>query len=93
VDHVHPSIEGHQLIADALADKLVELGVVHPRTAWHEIKRDRYRRHFDSLDNLYFIKGTDRLRSLRRWSQGRSRILRPNHRPVALPPTKSTSDE
>jgi lysophospholipase L1-like esterase len=31
VDHVHPSIEGHQVLADAFAQLLVSQGKVHPR--------------------------------------------------------------
>jgi lysophospholipase L1-like esterase len=75
VDHVHPSIEGHQLLADALAEKLVALGKVFPRGNWDSVKRERYREHFDSLDNLYFFKGEQRLSALMNWAQGRAKRL------------------
>ncbi len=77
VDHVHPSIEGHQLLADALAGMLVEQGVVTPRPEWEEAKREHFREHFASLDDLYFLRGTRRLTSLKEWAQGRSELLRP----------------
>jgi tetratricopeptide (TPR) repeat protein len=77
VDHVHPSVEGHQLLADALADKLIALGKVRPRPGWEQIKRQRYREHFDSLDNLYFLKGQQRLSGLQDWAKGRAKRLRP----------------
>jgi hypothetical protein len=77
VDHVHPSVEGHQLLADALADQLIELGIVHPRPGWEQLKRQRYREHFDALDNLYFVKGQLRLAAVRDWAKGRAKRLRP----------------
>jgi tetratricopeptide (TPR) repeat protein len=76
VDHVHPSVEGHQLLSDALVDKLIELRYVDPQPGWEQAKRERYREHLDSLGNLYFVKAMDRLKSLQRWAQGRSRRLR-----------------
>ncbi|MEX0677951.1 MAG: tetratricopeptide repeat protein, partial [Pirellulales bacterium] len=76
VDHVHPSVEGHQLLADALTAKLVSLGKVHPRAGWEQVKRERYREHFDSLDALYFLKGEQRLSALRNWAKGRAERLR-----------------
>jgi lysophospholipase L1-like esterase len=76
VDHVHPSIEGHQLLADALADALVAQGTVRPHAEWQQAKRDAYRDHFAGLDNLYFAKGELRLNALRDWAQGRAERLR-----------------
>lgn len=78
VDHVHPSIEGHQLLADALAEKLISLGTLRPRPEWEQVRRKRYAEHFDSLDNLYFLKGQQRLAALRNWAQGRAKRLRPD---------------
>lgn len=75
VDHVHPSITGHQLLADALADKFVALKLLSPRPEWQEEKQRRYRQHRDSLDDLYFIKGTKRLAAVKRWARGRVEVL------------------
>ncbi|MCH8141051.1 MAG: hypothetical protein IH908_05580 [Proteobacteria bacterium] len=76
VDHVHPSVEGHQLLADALTETLISLGKVDPRPKWQQVKRGRYREHFDSLDNLYFLQGEERSRAVRDWAKGRAERLR-----------------
>ena len=78
VDHVHPNIEGHQLLADALTDKLITLGRVRPRPGWEQVKHERYREHFNSLDDHYFLKGQERLWAERGWTQGRAKLLRPS---------------
>lgn len=87
LDHVHPGIKGHQLLADTLADKMVELGMVHPRADWQQRKRRRYREHFASLPELYFHEGSQRLAAVRGWAQGRADRLRPDKE---APSTKST---
>ena len=76
LDHVHPSIDGHQLLADALADKLVEMRIVSPAPDWPEVRQARYQEHLESLPDLYFLKGMQRLEALQRWSQGRGVKLR-----------------
>lgn len=70
VDHVHPSIAGHQLIANLLADELVRCGFLQPVEDWQATRDRRYREHLASLDELYFSKGQERLEMLRRWTQG-----------------------
>ncbi len=70
VDHVHPSISGHQLIADALADKLVSLRVVTRREDWEAARDETYRQHLASLDHVYFERGKSRLRSEQGWARG-----------------------
>lgn len=85
VDHVHPGIKGHQRIADALADKLVELGVVHPASDWQEKKQSGYRAQLDGLDDYYYIRGEQRLQGLRGWARGRSQALRPESRDESPP--------
>ena len=92
VDHVHPSIEGHQLLADALMELLISLGSVQPRRAWQAAKQEAYRQHFDSLDDYYFVKGTERLKTVRGWAAGRARRLRagkPKAPPVATSDAKN----
>ena len=76
VDHVHPSVEGHQLLADALTEMLISLGKVDPRVKWEQVKRGRYREHFDSLGNLYFLQGEERSRAVGDWAKGRAERLR-----------------
>jgi tetratricopeptide (TPR) repeat protein len=77
VDHVHPGVEGHKLLAGALADKLVELGVVEPEPNWQKRKQEQYQAHQDSLDPLYFIRAMERAKRLEGWAQGRVQRLRP----------------
>lgn len=78
VDHVHPKIEGHQLLADELAKLLVAKGVVTPRADWEQVRAQRYREHFDSLSARYFQQGTQRLKGLEDWAAGRARQLKPD---------------
>jgi hypothetical protein len=76
VDHVHPTMSGHQLIADAIADKLVALKIVQREAGW-EARRDRaYREHLASLDHVYFQRGKDRLRSEQGWAHGLAPAVR-----------------
>jgi hypothetical protein len=71
VDHVHPSIQGHQKIAEKLHAELARLGLVGPEPT-DTARRDRlFREHHDSLDGLYFAKGMQRLENLRLWAAGR----------------------
>jgi lysophospholipase L1-like esterase len=76
VDHVHPSIIGHQLIANLLVDEMARLGYVHPREGW-VAERDRlYRKNLESLDDFYYLMGQKRLGNLRLWSEGRGNRIR-----------------
>jgi lysophospholipase L1-like esterase len=70
VDHVHPSIIGHQRTAGLIFDEMVRLGYAHPRANW-TAERDRlYRKNFDSLDDFYYLMGQKRLGNLKLWSEG-----------------------
>ena len=86
VDHVHPSIQGHQLIANLLADEMVRLGYVHPGPDWIA-RRDRlYRENLESLDDLYYLLGQKRLGNLLLWAQGRgNRVRGPSAASLSLP--------
>jgi tetratricopeptide (TPR) repeat protein len=77
VDHVHPSIQGHQRIAEALIEKLVELGVVQPTANWQSQQRRLFQRQLERLDDYYYIRGEQRLKGLREWARGRSQAVRP----------------
>jgi len=78
VDHVHPSITGHQLIANALADEMVRQGFVQPVPDWTSNRDRLYRKHLASLDDFYFSKGLERLERVRRWTQGKASGKRTN---------------
>lgn len=72
IDHVHPSIAGHQFIADRLAEAMIRLNFLRPQPGWRERAKAAYREHVAGLDPLYFEKGMLRLEVLRRWSRGES---------------------
>ena len=72
LDHVHPTLEGHQLLADAIADKLVAIGLVEAIDTWHADKHTAYGRHLDSLDTFYYAKAEERLRNEQGWAHGRA---------------------
>jgi lysophospholipase L1-like esterase len=78
VDHVHPTIEGHQLIANLLTDTLVSMGLVRPIDTWQAVRNQQWKAHFAGLDHVYFTQGNGRLESLRRWSRARFVPVDPN---------------
>ena len=70
LDHVHPSIEGHQLVADRLYQTMEEMGFVRTPDGWLA-ERDTLRQdHLASLNQAYYAHGQEHLRRLRRWSRG-----------------------
>lgn len=71
VDHVHPSIRGHQIIAAAVQEHLQDtLGP--PSSGWEHERQEAYTQHSSNLDALYYAHGDQRLRNLRRWTKGRA---------------------
>jgi hypothetical protein len=87
VDHVHPSIPGHQLIADAVFSEIARLG-------WFEVPAEaesRYQQlaaqHLDSLGEAYYERGNQRLRGLRRWASGRAGQIWTEDEEAAAPST------
>jgi tetratricopeptide (TPR) repeat protein len=72
VDHVHPSITGHQMIAQLLMQRFWDEGLVKTDAAWAQ-RRDRlYAQHLASLDDAYYLEGQRRLEGLRKWAVGRA---------------------
>ncbi len=69
VDHVHPSIKGHQVIAHACFDRMQEIPWVKPLVdvSSYEAKSTS---HLGQLNESYFARGKQRLAGLRRWTQG-----------------------
>lgn len=76
VDHVHPTIPGHQLVAEAMLEKMVELGFLQPSDGWERSRDQRYEEHLASLDHLYYLRGEKRLLGLKAWAEGRVRDRR-----------------
>jgi lysophospholipase L1-like esterase len=83
LDHIHPSISGHQMIAAQLMSHLIETGVVVPVDKWQDQRARLYAKHLGTLDAVYYAKGKQRLEGLRRWTQGRANKLRDG---TTLPP-------
>jgi lysophospholipase L1-like esterase len=77
VDHVHPSIRGHQLIANMISDWLVGEGIVQPDAGYPQRRDEAYQAHLVSLGSFYFEEGRRRLAHVRDWARGRATLLRP----------------
>ncbi len=71
IDHVHPTIHGHQLIAGLLMDELAARNWVKVPDNFADARETRFNTHLESLPYMYFELGKDRLAGLKRWSEGR----------------------
>lgn len=71
IDHCHPTIEGHQQLADAIADELVKRNYVAPLPNWQAKKETAYQEHFAELSHAYFERGRARLKSEQGWARGK----------------------
>ena len=67
-DHVHPNINGHQLIADALTDCLAEQQLFRYPDHWREEREQLWQTHLQSLGDIYYQDGFTHLRMLENWS-------------------------
>jgi len=71
VDHVHPSIRGHQIIAETTAELLFETLLIDQiSNDWKSNRTNAYKAHFDTLDPLYYTHGKLRLENLLLWTKG-----------------------
>jgi len=77
VDHVHPAIRGHQVIADAIAGWMIAEDLLQPEAGDDQRRGAAYQAHLASLDSFYFEEGRRRLEHLRDWARGRATIVRP----------------
>ena len=71
VDHIHPSIEGHQKIADALLAEMVTQGWAKRGIEWSAKRDAAFKSHRASLDQNYFIEAQRALYGLNSWAAGR----------------------
>ena len=72
VDHIHPTIRGHQRIAAAVADQFIRLlDLDQPDHADTEYER-LVQQHLETLDETYFNRAKQRLEGLRNWAAGRA---------------------
>jgi hypothetical protein len=78
IDHVHPTVEGHQQLGEAIATALIENGVFPSALPddWLERGQAACRLHLSSLGEPYFQRGQQRLEGLLLWSQGRAKKVR-----------------
>jgi tetratricopeptide (TPR) repeat protein len=75
MDHVHPTIGGHQLIAEALTASAEDLVNAISLNPWsNDERRDARRRHLQSLGEIYLTNGYERVNWLESWAQ-RRRLL------------------
>ena len=82
IDHVHPRIEGHQMLGERLAELLIEKGWVMPTNdGWIQERPSAYQKHLAGLGEDYFIRGKQRLEGLILWTQGRA------HKGLSYPET------
>ena len=72
VDHVHPTIAGHQIIAAALAERLERLGWIKHTVETEQRYQSLSQEHLKSLSEAYYARGKQRLEGLRRWAAGRA---------------------
>ncbi len=68
VDHVHPSIVGHQRIAEAIATQLQ----VVPNNESQSRYEQACAAHLQTLSEAYYARGKQRLEGLRNWAAGRA---------------------
>lgn len=79
VDHIHPSVAGHQMLGDLIADNLLADGVVVEEVsedAWLSAQQLARQQHLAGLGEEYYHRGKQRLRGLQLWTQGRAKKIR-----------------
>lgn len=77
VDHVHPNIEGHQLLGESLCDLILADGLLtEVKSDWRSGRTERWRAHLSTLHDDYFQRGKQRLEGLMLWTQGRAKKIR-----------------
>ncbi len=77
VDHVHPNIEGHQLLGEATAQLILDRGWLPVRDSnWRDTRMLARREHLQRLGEDYFQRGKQRLEGLLLWTQGRAKKVR-----------------
>lgn len=72
LDHVHPTVEGHQQIALMIAEHMVEAGIIQPREGWQVRREAAFAQQIASLNPTYFFHGRERLERVQRWARGRT---------------------
>ncbi len=77
-DHLHPTIEGHQLIANQIAGALLSLGHADLSSWWNpDETRQQFDDLLDSLDDRYFAEGNLNLGKVLMWARKAEEALVP----------------
>ena len=72
LDHVHPTIRGHQLIAGYLFERMVAQAIIKPPANFTIQRSNRFRAHLENLSEVYYQQGEIRLKGLQMWSRGQA---------------------
>ena len=72
LDHVHPSIHGHQVIAATFFDQMINDGIIKVPTTFESQRQSQYSNHLARLSETYFQQGEIRLKGLQMWTRGQS---------------------
>jgi hypothetical protein len=72
LDHVHPTIRGHQLIAGYLFERMVAQAIIKQPVDFTVQRSNRFRSHLESLSEVYYQQGEIRLKGLQMWSRGQA---------------------
>jgi len=77
VDHIHPNLEGHQLLGELLAEMCVEQRLVRvANSTWREQRAPLVAKHLTQINEAYFQRGKQRLEGLLLWTQGRAKKVK-----------------
>lgn len=77
IDHIHPSVEGHQLLGKELAAAVLDAKILTTaNTHWTEEVEPEFAEYLTSINEAYFHRGQQRLEGLLLWTQGRSKKVR-----------------
>jgi len=71
VDHVHPTVAGHQMIARTLLEAMSAMDLVTPAPDWRDTCDASFAAHIKGLPDAYFHQGMLRLQRVQRWARGR----------------------
>jgi hypothetical protein len=72
LDHVHPTIRGHQLIAGYLFERMVAQAIIKKPVDFTVQRNNRFRSHLENLSEVYYQQGEIRLKGLQMWSRGQA---------------------
>lgn len=72
LDHVHPTINGHQQLGLAVFEEIGKLRWFSVSPESEKRYQDFAQQHLDALGEDYYARGKQRLQGLRRWAAGRA---------------------